>query len=107
MRVEALVAGDDTIAEEPLLGVQDMSDAGSVGLGAHGEHVQLVEGGDLLQELAGVGSQPTVVDHRVAGQAKAIHVLAAVRKKIIKIVIRQIYQTCPAGKLLVSCPTPR
>ena len=81
MGVEALVAGDDTVAEEPLLGVQDVSDAGSVGLGAHGEHVQLVEGGDLLQELAGVGPQPTVVDHRVAGQAKAVHILAAVRKK--------------------------
>ena len=55
MGVEALIAGDDTVAEKLPLGIQNVSDAGSVGLGAHGEHVQLVEHRDLLQELAGVG----------------------------------------------------
>ena len=48
MRIKALVTGDDAVAEKLLLGVQDMSDASGIGLGTHGEHMQLVEQGEFL-----------------------------------------------------------
>ena len=57
-----------------------MCDTGSVRLGAHREHMQLVQLGNLLQEETGVRPQPAMIDHRVARQIEAIHILGGERQ---------------------------
>lgn len=83
MGVEELCPGNNPITEELFLRVEDVSDAGSIVLCAHGEDMHLVELRDLLQELAGIGPQATVVDHGVAWQTKPVHILGEGRSTCV------------------------
>ena len=73
--VKELVSRDDSVTEQVSLRVQYVNDSRGVVLGCHGEHVELVEFGDSLQELADVGAKSAVVDDGLASQTKSIHVL--------------------------------
>ena len=75
VRIKALIPGNNPIRKEALIGVQYVSDAGCVGLGTHGEHMQLKELGDLLQELSSVRSETTVVKELVVWQMEPVHIL--------------------------------
>ena len=58
-----------------------MCDTGSVGLGAHCEHVQLVEFSNLLEEGTSVGPQSAVVGHGMARKIETIYILEELRKE--------------------------
>ena len=73
--IKELISGDDPVTEEMLLRIQNINDSSRIVLGRYGEHVQLVEFRDLLQELPDVWSEATVVDYRLAPQSESIHIL--------------------------------
>ena len=75
MRIEALVPGYDPIREVAMLRIQDVGHRRCVGLGTHGEHVQLVELGNPGKEVPGKGAEPAVVEEGMIGQVEAIHIL--------------------------------
>ena len=56
-------------------------DSRSIVLGSHGEDMQLIELGHLLQEVSQVWPQAAVVDSSVTRQAELKHILRVVRKK--------------------------
>ncbi len=60
-RVEALVPGEDPGGEEPALGVEQVCNLVSVQPGTESADVEFEQGGNLCQELAGVGAEPRVV----------------------------------------------
>ena len=73
--VKELVSRDDSVAEQVSLQVQYINDSRGVVLGGHREHMELVEFGDFLQELADVGAKSAVVDDGLASQTKSVYVL--------------------------------
>ena len=73
--VKELVSRDDSVTEQVSLRVQYINDSRGVVLGGHGEHVELVEFGDSLEELADVGAKSAVVDDGLTSQTKSVHVL--------------------------------
>ena len=73
--VKEFVPSDDPITEEVSLWVQYVDDSSSIVPGGHGEDMQLIEPRHLLQELARVWTQATVVEDGLAWQVKSIHIL--------------------------------